>query len=211
MRLDVMGATLRFGQRTIFESFDAQFAHGRVTALVGPSGSGKSSLLAAMAGYQPLAEGRVVGVYADGKQVAVTSAMVAWVPQGANALGARTALENVMIGPLSEGAALGSARTRALDALDAVGLADLAGKVARQLSGGELQRVSFARALAADKPVIFADEPSSSLDARNTARIAELLHALRSRATIVVATHDPILVEAAQDEVHLRSETIHAT
>ena len=115
-----------------------------------------------------------------------------------------------MIGPLSEGAGLGPARTRALGALAAVGLTDLAGKIARQLSGGELQRVSFARALAADKPVIFADEPSSSLDARNTARIAELLHALGSRATIVVATHDPLLIEAAQDQVHLRSESLHA-
>lgn len=210
MRIDVAGATLKFGRRTIFESFDAQFAHGRVTALVGPSGSGKSSLLAAMSGYQRLAEGRITGVREDGTEVAVTSAMVAWVPQGVNALGARTALENVMIGPLSEGVNLELARTRALAALDSVGLTDLSGKLARKLSGGELQRVSFARALAADKPVIFADEPSSSLDAQNTTRIAELLQALRSRATIVVATHDPLLVEAAQDEVHLRTGASHA-
>lgn len=210
MRIDVRGATLRFGPRTIFESFDASFAPGRVTALIGPSGSGKSSLLAAMAGYLRLRAGTIRGIDDEGRELVVTPSMVAWVPQGVNALGARSALENVMIGPLAEGAAPSLARARSLAALDAVGLGPLSGKLARQLSGGELQRVSFARALAADKPVIFADEPSSSLDAANTERIADLLAGLGSRAMIVVATHDPLLIEAAQDEVHLRSETRHA-
>lgn len=210
MHIEVRAGTLRFGRRTVFESLDARFEDGRVTALTGPSGSGKSSLLAAMAGYLRLSEGTIVGVGPDGTELTVTPSMIAWVPQGANALSARTALENVMIGPLAQGAGPGAARERATRALAAVGLADLAGTPARQLSGGELQRVSFARALAADRPVIFADEPSSSLDARNTERIAELLHALRSRTTIVVATHDPLLVDAAEAEVDLRTPVRHA-
>lgn len=105
MRIDVRGATLRFGPRTIFESFDASFAPGRVTALIGPSGSGKSSLLAAMAGYLRLRAGTIRGIDDEGRELVVTPSMVAWVPQGVNALGARSALENVMIGPLAEGAA----------------------------------------------------------------------------------------------------------
>jgi ABC-type lipoprotein export system ATPase subunit len=210
MRIDVHEATLRFGRRIVFERLDASFEAGKVTALIGPSGSGKSSLLAVMAGYLRLTEGEVAGVDADGARQRLTAAMVAWVPQGVNALGARTALENVMIGPAAAGCGYDEARWRALDALDAVDLADLAHKVVRQLSGGELQRVNFARALASDKPLIFADEPSSSLDAHNTARVAELLFHLRSRATIVVATHDPLLIEAAEAEVHLRQETLHA-
>lgn len=204
-------ATLRFARRTVFDALDAQFADGHVTALIGPSGSGKSSLLAAMAGYQRLAGGTIVGINADGGEVAMVPSMVAWVPQGLNALGARTAMENVMIGPLAEGADRASARHRAAEALDAVGIPELGTALGRTLSGGELQRVSFARALAAQKSVIFADEPSSSLDASNTARIAELLHALRARATIVVATHDPLLIEAAENHVYLREEPAHAT
>ena len=210
MRIEVRAATLRFGRRTVFDGFDAQFADGRVTALIGPSGSGKSSLLAAMAGYQRLAAGTIVGIDAEGREVTMVPSMVAWVPQGLNALGARTAIENIMIGPLAEGADRETAHRRSAEALEAVGLADLGAALARTLSGGELQRVSFARALAAEKPVIFADEPSSSLDARNTARVAELLHTLRARATIVVATHDPLLIEAAENQVHLREETAHA-
>jgi putative ABC transport system ATP-binding protein len=211
VRIDVRSATIRFGRRTVFDGLDAQFADGHVTALIGPSGSGKSSLLAAMAGYQRLAGGTIVGIDADGREVTMGPSMVAWVPQGLNALGARTATENVMIGPLAEGADRASAHRRAVDALGAVGLSHLGTALARTLSGGELQRVSFARALAADKPVIFADEPSSSLDASNTARIAELLHALRARATIVVATHDPLLIEAAESHVYLREEPANAT
>jgi ABC-type lipoprotein export system ATPase subunit len=210
MRLEVRGAELRFGRRVVFENLDATFEADRVTALIGPSGSGKSSLLAVMAGHLRLNAGEVFGVDADGTRHELTADLVAWVPQGMNALGARTALENVMIGPLAAGCGHDEARRRSLDALEAVGVAELSGKIARQLSGGELQRVSFARALASDKPLIFADEPSSSLDARNTARIAELLYHLRQQATIVVATHDPLLIEAAEAQVHLRQESLHA-
>lgn len=209
MHIEVRGASLRFGRRTVFEHFDAWFAEGHVTALVGPSGSGKSSLLAAMAGYQRLTDGAIIGVDSNGTEHAVAASTIAWVPQGTNALGARTALENVLIAPLAEGSDVAASVVRAMDALEAVGLADLAGVTARKLSGGELQRVNFARALAADKPFIFADEPSSSLDARNTERIAELLYSLRSRSTIIVATHDPLLVDAAEATVDLRSEPRH--
>ncbi|GAA2518591.1 ATP-binding cassette domain-containing protein [Rarobacter incanus] len=209
MRVEVRGASLGFGKRIVFEGLDADFPDGKVTALVGPSGSGKSSLLAAMAGYINLKAGTITGVDERGS-VPLDASMVAWVPQGSNALGGRTALENVMIGSLADGARWSQAKRDALHALDQVGLSDLAHKVARSLSGGELQRVNFARALATHKPLVFADEPSASLDATNTRRVAELLFELRSRATIIVATHDPLLVEAAEHEINLRQDVLHA-
>ncbi|WP_170222747.1 ATP-binding cassette domain-containing protein [Rarobacter faecitabidus] len=203
------GASLGFGKRIVFEGLDADFPDGKVTALVGPSGSGKSSLLAAMAGYINLKAGNITG-HDERGSVPLDASMVAWVPQGSNALGGRTALENVMIGSLADGASWTQAKRDALRALDQVGLGDLTHKVARSLSGGELQRVNFARALTTHKPLVFADEPSASLDAVNTRRVAELLFDLRSRATIIVATHDPLLVEAAEHEVNLRQDVRYA-
>lgn len=210
MQVIVTEGRLSFGDRRVLEGVDATFNNARVTALVGPSGSGKSTLLAVMAGYQRLDSGNVSFVNDDGEFTAPDPALVAWVPQGANALGTRTALDNVMIAPLAEGRGLAASHTIAERALTDVGLLSRANAGARVLSGGELQRVSFARALATSKPLIFADEPSASLDAANTYVLAELLIGLRSRATIIVATHDPILINAAEAVVSLRSEHTNA-
>lgn len=207
VQVDVVDATVRFGTRTVFSGFTAHFAAARVTALVGPSGSGKSTLLAAISGYQSLDAGRVE--LRDGPTSPPSPpdpARVAWVPQGSNALGRRSVLDNVAIAPLSAGAPLGEAHERAIDALGVVGLGALLHQQARRLSGGELQRVALARALASGKDLILADEPSANLDAANTELIAQILDGLTTRATIVVATHDPVLVTAADAAVHMRRE-----
>jgi len=205
MQIDVVDSRLSFDGRVIFDSFTASFPTGRVTALVGPSGSGKSSLLSAMAGFQKLDSGAIHWSPGDGSRTPPVPTSVSWIPQGSNAIGIRTALDNVLIGPLAEGKSLAQAVETSVSALWEVGLEHAAHRRARTLSGGELQRMCFARALASDKPLIFADEPSSSLDADNTERLAELIHALRARATIVVATHDPLLISAAEYQVHMRS------
>lgn len=208
MRVVVRDATLSFGATPVFHDFSATFETGTVTALVGPSGSGKSSLLAAMAGYQPLDSGSIEFVSdTPPTRTSPSPSMIAWVPQGSNALGRRTVLDNVLIAPLGGGSDLAEARERALDAIETVGLIDRVHSPARKLSGGELQRLGLARALASGRSVIFADEPSANLDAANTERIAALFDGLSSHATIIVATHDPLLVEAAASAVHLRSRT----
>lgn len=206
MRIEIAGVSLAYGARILFTGLDAQVETGAVTALVGPSGAGKSSLLAALAGYRAPSAGTIVYVGADGAdRHPPEPALITWVPQGSNALPSRTALDNVMIGPLSRGTTLGEARERALAALEAVGLAALAESRARELSGGELQRLGFARAQAAGTPFIFADEPTSSLDAANVDRIAALLRRLSGCSTVVVATHDATLVEAADAVIDLRA------
>lgn len=205
VQVDVVDAAVSFGAATVFSDFSACFAAAQVTALVGPSGSGKSTLLAAMSGYQSLSAGRVeLREGPAGPPSPPDPARVAWVPQGSNALGRRSVLDNVAIAPLSTGAPLGEARDRAVEALEVVGLGELLHRQARRLSGGELQRVALARALASGKDVILADEPSANLDAANTELIAQILDGLSTRATIVVATHDPVLVAAAASAVHLR-------
>lgn len=207
MRVSVTGAAIAFGDVTVFSGFTARFDEARVTALVGPSGSGKSSLLAAIAGYQPLAAGTItLHTDAEATPRAPGPDVVAWVPQGSNALGRRTVLDNVLIASLAAGLPRDEAAEVAVDALAQVGLADRLDEQARRLSGGELQRVAVARALASGKELILADEPSANLDAANTDELAATLHRLVTRATVVVATHDPILVSAAHTSVHMRPE-----
>lgn len=209
MRIEVVDASISFGDRRVFDGFDARFEPGCVTALVGPSGSGKSSLLAAMGGYQKLTRGSIQLISETGS-APPTPSLVAWVPQGSNALKARTALDNVCITPLAEGRSLSEARTIAKAALAKVGLSAVEGQIARTLSGGELQRLAFARALAGRKPLMFADEPSASLDETNTRAIARLLADIDTTAIVIVATHDPVLIESADIVVSLRSSPAYA-
>lgn len=205
MQVDVVDAEVRFGSKVAFTGLDATFPAAQVTALVGPSGSGKSTLLAAISGYQALDAGQIE-VRSAPTELAMgpDPARVAWVPQGSNALGRRSVLDNVAIAPKSAGASLSEARERAMESLTVVGLSALASQQARWLSGGELQRVALARALASGKDLILADEPSANLDAANTELIAQILEGLTTSATVVVATHDPVLVAAAPHAVHMR-------
>lgn len=201
----MIDAALSFDGQVVFENFTASFPSGKVSALVGPSGSGKSSLLAVLAGYQPLDRGQVeLSEEPGGRTVRPSPQLVAWVPQGSNALGRRTVLDNALIAPLSGGLPLLEARERAEQALQTVGLGSKGNQLAYSLSGGELQRLALARALASTKALIFADEPSANLDAVNTEAIATILDRLTSRASVVVATHDPVLIDAADGAVHLR-------
>jgi len=203
VQIEVASASKSFGSLLVFSDFSCRVEDRRVTALVGPSGSGKSTLLAAMAGFQQLDSGVII-FRQDDQATPPLPDRVAWIPQGANALGARTALDNVMVSALAAGLGIEEARRMGEYQLDRVGLAGSRSTLARHLSGGELQRVGFARALAAQKPIIFADEPTSSLDEANTELIADLLHSLQDTALILVATHDPVLVAAAQDGINVR-------
>ena len=208
MQITVVDASIAYGDVLVFEHLNALIAAHRVTALVGPSGSGKSSLLAAMAGFQRLRSG-AISIRLDGADVdtSPSPSEIAWAPQGSNSLGARSAVDNVMIAGLSRGLALGTARTEALEVLDLVRLSSRSNQLARTLSGGELQRLALARALAARRGAVFADEPSANLDEANTREVASILRDLSNSATIVVATHDPVLIAAADHVVYVRQPT----
>jgi ABC-type lipoprotein export system ATPase subunit len=156
-----------------------------------------------MAGYRRLDQGTIY--FAKGHtRVPPAAENVVWIPQGSNALPARTALDNAMLGAQARGETLARASVQARSALKQVGLLDRADSLARELSGGELQRLSFARALAANRSIVFADEPTASLDLANIRIIAALLRRLSGQATIVVATHDPLLIDAADYVIDLR-------
>lgn len=176
---------------------------GRATALVGPSGGGKSTWLAASAGLLPPSSGRVVTH--DGLDVADVPAhdvagRLGWVPQwSSSALLARTVLDEVML----TGRALGTQdEGRARHLLEALGLAHLERADPQTLSGGEQRRLAVAAALAHGPGVVLADEPTVGQDRGTWAAVVGLLTAHRERGgAVVTATHDRDLV-ALVDEVH---------
>lgn len=171
---------------------------GTMTALVGPSGSGKSSLLAVAATLITPDTGRVVVAGTDttglsrGELTDLRRAHIGTIFQQPNLLPSLTAVEQLQVVAHLAGARATTARARGLDLLDAVGLAHRADHRPHQLSGGQRQRVNIARALMNEPAVLLVDEPTSALDHERGAAVLELLTTLtreRGTATVLV-THD---------------------
>src|ERR1700722_12185622 len=176
-----------------------QVCVGESIAIVGPSGAGKSTLLALLAGLDLPTAGKV---WLDGVDLTtldedgrarLRAQRVGFVFQAFHLIPALTALENVML-PL-ELAGRPDARTAATQTLGRVGLRERTGHYPRQLSGGEQQRVAIARAFVTRPAVLFADEPTGTLDTASGSRIGELLFELNehSHTTLVLVTHDRAL------------------
>lgn len=201
--MTVRGATARYASREVFTGFSSVFPSKSVTALVGPSGSGKSTLLAMIAGFRPPTSGTIT-LGKEGDSLIPSPSLISWIAQDANIITARSALDNVMIGPLADGLHVSDATRLALYALSQVGLAAHSYTLTRYLSGGERQRVAIARALASDKPLILADEPSAALDEASTKELARVFARVSGNSTIIVATHDPVMIAAASSVVALR-------
>ncbi len=184
------------GPLTVLEDITLALAPGESLAVVGPSGSGKSTLLGLLAGLDRPSRGRVeiegrdLAGFSDGESAAFRARRMGFVFQSHRLLPALSALENVRTPLDLAGAA--NAETRAATWLERVGLAARCDHRPQQLSGGEQQRVAVARALANDPALVFADEPTGSLDQRTGADLAELLFTLAAerRTTLVVVTHD---------------------
>jgi putative ABC transport system ATP-binding protein len=197
-------------QRVIaLDGVTVEFAAATFTAVMGPSGSGKSTLLHCAAGLDRPTTGRVVVdgiVLGDLSEDALTRLRrdrMGFVFQELNLVSALTATQNVEL-PLR----LAGRRPRAevvADALNVVGLAGRAGHRPSELSGGEQQRVAIARALVAEPAVLFADEPTGSLDTRSSRQVLDLVRAVVDEHghTVVMVTHDPVAAARADRVVLL--------
>lgn len=172
-------------------------SEGELIAVTGPSGSGKSTLLQILGGLLSPNSGTVSGL--------PEPRTIRWVFQVPTALSRRSVLANVRLGLLSEGLDRAEGESRAMAALDQVGLAGLAGRRAGTVSGGELQRIQLARALAARPSLVLADEPTAQLD---RAAAADVIGALRQatvlNCSVIVATHDPQVAQVCDRIVSLR-------
>lgn len=184
---------------TILRGIDLDIAQGQVVALLGPSGSGKSSLMAVLSGLERASGGSLMVAGADFTALsedglaAARRGRIGIVLQAFHLLPTMTAAENVAT-PM-ELAAMADAAPRAVAELEAVGLGHRTGHYPTQLSGGEQQRVAIARATAARPSLIFADEPTGNLDAATGEEIISLLLARRAEtgATLLIITHDASL------------------
>ena len=187
------------GEVDILRGISLEVQRGRHVAVVGPSGSGKSSLLAVTAGLERPSGGRVeiagqdLGRLDEDALARFRGRHVGIVFQSFHLVPTMTALENVAL-PL-ELAGERDATARAGSSLDEVGLARRAGHLPAELSGGEQQRVAIARALVARPPLLLADEPTGNLDSATGELIAELLFGAAAAAgsTLVLVTHNPKL------------------
>ncbi|GAA1274710.1 ABC transporter ATP-binding protein [Streptomyces aureus] len=211
LRLDDVTLTLGDGDTavTALDHVGLSVAPGEFVAVIGPSGSGKSSLLAVAGGLQRPTSGTVhiagneLTALSDKERTAARRRHIGFVFQQSNLLASLTVREQLLLPLHIDGHLDAAARARADELIEAVGLADRAGSRPHQLSGGERQRAGLARALMTSPAVLLVDEPTSALDRVRSAEavrlIAEQTHE-RGTATVMV-THDMAIMDAA-DRVH---------
>jgi putative ABC transport system ATP-binding protein len=204
------------GPVNILTGISLRIAKGETVALLGPSGSGKSSLLMVAAGLEAPTSGRVQVAGTDLARLGEDAlarfrrAHVGIVFQSFHLIPTMTALENVAVPLELQGAKDAFARARA--ELEAVGLGNRVEHYPSQLSGGEQQRVALARAMAPRPEVLFADEPTGNLDGHTGKDVADLLFALQVRAgtTLFLVTHEESLARRCQRIVRLKDGAIVA-
>jgi putative ABC transport system ATP-binding protein len=195
----------------IFSGLSIDFAEGSFTALMGPSGSGKSTLLNLIAGLDKPTGGTVTVAGSEVNALGA-SALAAWrarhigfVFQSYNLLPVLTARQNVELPLLLTNLSKKERAERCALALGVVGLEDRVDHFPRQLSGGQEQRVSIARAIVADPTLILLDEPTGQLDAKSSEEVLSLLQRLNTefKKSIIMVTHDANAAEHAKTTLHL--------
>lgn len=171
------------GGRVLFREVNLALQASEIVSITAPSGIGKSTLLSVLGGLLAPSGGQVL---IDSNEI-----RFAWIVQTLNSMSNRTVLDNVCLYRLADGDQIGRARRKAAATLELLGLDDLSKSRARDLSGGELQRLAVARAVASDREIVLADEPTNQLDSRNARRVMECLAAVASTGrSAVIVTHD---------------------
>ncbi|MBA9078030.1 MULTISPECIES: ABC transporter ATP-binding protein [Rufibacter] len=206
LQIQNLSKTYQSAERTltVLENINFSIDAGSTVAIVGPSGSGKTTLLGLCAGLDRSSAGAVAlnGIRLDelseDARAQVRNQHVGFIFQNFQLLPTLTALENVMV-PL-ELRGEKNVQPQALELLDKVGLASRAHHYPAQLSGGEQQRVSLARAFSNKPKILFADEPTGNLDAETSEKVVNLLFRLNQDAgtTLVLVTHDLELASKTQ-------------
>lgn len=199
---------------TVLDNINFSVEAGSTMSIVGPSGSGKTTLLGLCAGLDRSSAGMVElhNIKLDGlnedERAQVRNQYVGFIFQSFQLMPTLTALENVMV-PLE---LRGERKIKhiALDLLDKVGLADRGHHYPSQLSGGEQQRVSLARAFSNKPRILFADEPTGSLDAETSEKVIELMFGLNKEAgtTLILVTHDADLASKTQRIIRIKGGKI---
>ncbi len=193
-------------------------ARGEFLAVMGPSGSGKTTFLNCLSGLDEidngavLVEGQDIHRMADAKRSHYRAQKMGFIFQSFNLIPVFTAAENVELPLLLAGASPSEARTRSEATLERVGLGGRQNHRPNELSGGEQQRVTIARALAGRPAIVWADEPTGNLDTETAWQIVDLLKELNEEGlTLVLVTHDPAIGEQAKRLVRMRDGAIESS
>ena len=209
--IQLQDITKSFGTLQVLRGINLQINQGEVVAIVGPSGAGKTTLLQIMGtldkpdGGKVFIQGKDVFRLSGSKLSKFRNEHIGFVFQFHQLLPEFTALENIMIPAMIGGASRGEAHKRAMELLQFMKLTERADHKPNELSGGEKQRVAVARALVNKPDVIFADEPSGSLDTQNKEDLHRLFFELRDQMgqTFVIVTHDEGLAAMADRTIHI--------
>lgn len=201
---------------TILDKISFSIQKGSTVSITGPSGSGKTTLLGLCAGLDRSSSGVialnniVLDHLSEDQRAAVRNQHVGFIFQNFQLLPTLTALENIMV-PL-ELRGEKNIRPRAMELLDKVGLTSRADHYPVQLSGGEQQRISLARAFSNTPSILFADEPTGNLDGETSEKVIKLLFDLNKEAgtTLVIVTHDLDLASRTDRIIRLKSGVIIA-
>lgn len=209
--------TFKSGNRDLRVLQDINFSikEGEVVAIVGPSGSGKTTLLGLCAGLDSPTEGSIniydqrISALDENQKAAIRNQYVGFIFQNFQLIPTLTALENVMV-PLELQGKTKGARQVSKDLLERVGLGERMTHYPSQLSGGEQQRVSLARAFSNAPKLLFADEPTGNLDGETGENVEQLLFQLNREngTTLVIVTHDMDLAAKAGRVIKLKSGKI---
>jgi putative ABC transport system ATP-binding protein len=197
---------------TALVDLDLTVFRGEMVAVMGPSGSGKTTLLNCLSGLDDidggrvLVEGRDLFAMSDAARTSHRAKAMGFIFQSFNLIPVFTAAENVELPLLLGGTPAGQARRRAVEMLERVGLGRRTGHRPNELSGGEQQRVTIARALASRPAIVWADEPTGNLDSHMADQVVELLHELNhvDGQTIVLVTHDVSIGASVPRVIHMR-------
>ncbi len=216
--IEATGINKYYGSLHVLRDVSLTISKAEVVSIIGRSGAGKTTLLQILGTLDMPDSGKVVydGVdvlkLRDKELARFRNRNIGFVFQFHQLLPEFTAVENVMIPALIGGDKQSEAQQRAIELLDYMGLAERAKHKPAQLSGGEKQRVAVARALINHPSVIFADEPSGSLDSQNKQELHKLFFKLRDEMgqTFVIVTHDEVLAKDADRVVHMNDGMIIA-
>ncbi len=201
------GVDKHFGDLHVLRNVTLEVDRGQVVIVLGPSGSGKSTLCRTINRLESIDSGTIaidgVELPAEGRALTRLRADVGMVFQSFNLFAHKTIIENVMLAPIKvRKLDKQSARTRAMELLERVGIADQADKYPAQLSGGQQQRVAIARALAMNPKVMLFDEPTSALDPEMVTEVLDVMTALAKEGmTMLVITHEMGFARRAGDRV----------